>query len=53
MRGFVVHDYKRLDVWNKSVALTAELYSLTSRFPDTEPRTPYPDSRTPFLEVRE
>jgi four helix bundle protein len=32
----VVQNYKELDVWKKSVALTTELYKLTSRFPDTE-----------------
>jgi four helix bundle protein len=32
----VIRDYKELDVWKKSVALTTELYKLTSRFPDTE-----------------
>jgi four helix bundle protein len=32
----VIRDYKELDVWRKSVALTTELYKLTSRFPDTE-----------------
>jgi four helix bundle protein len=31
-----VKDYKELDVWNKSVALTTELYRLTATFPDTE-----------------
>jgi four helix bundle protein len=32
----VIHDYKELDVWKKSVAITTELYRLTSPFPDTE-----------------
>ena len=32
----MVQDYKDLDVWKKSIALTTELYKLTSRFPDTE-----------------
>ena len=32
----MIQDYKELDVWRKSVALTTELYKLTSRFPDTE-----------------
>jgi len=32
----VVQDYKELDVWKKSIALTTELYKLTSRFPDTK-----------------
>jgi four helix bundle protein len=32
----MVTNYKELDVWKKSVALTTELYRLTSRFPDTE-----------------
>ena len=32
----MVQNYKELDVWKKSVALTTELYKLTSRFPDTE-----------------
>jgi four helix bundle protein len=31
-----VNDYKELDVWKKSVALTTELYRLTAKFPDTE-----------------
>jgi len=31
-----VNDYKQLDVWRKSVALTTELYKLTARFPDAE-----------------
>jgi four helix bundle protein len=32
----VVQNYKELDVWKKSVALTTGLYKLTSGFPDTE-----------------
>ena len=32
----MIRHYKELDVWKKSVALTTELYKLTSRFPDTE-----------------
>ncbi|MGA3165070.1 MAG: four helix bundle protein [Terriglobia bacterium] len=32
----MIQDYKELDVWRTSVALTTELYKLTSRFPDTE-----------------
>ena len=32
----MIEDYKELDVWKKAVALTTELYKLTSRFPDTE-----------------
>jgi four helix bundle protein len=32
----MIRDYKELDVWKKSVALTTELYKLTSQFPDTE-----------------
>lgn len=32
----MVSNYKELDVWRRSVALTTELYKLTSRFPDTE-----------------
>jgi four helix bundle protein len=32
----MVENYKELDVWKKSVALTTNLYKLTSRFPDTE-----------------
>jgi four helix bundle protein len=32
----MIQNYKELDVWKKSVALTTELYKLTSRFPDTE-----------------
>jgi len=31
-----VNDYKELDVWKKSVALTTELYRLTAKFPDPE-----------------
>jgi four helix bundle protein len=31
-----LNDYKELDVWKKSVALTTELYKLTTRFPDAE-----------------
>ena len=34
--GSLLQDYKELDVWRKSVALTTDLYKLTSRFPDTE-----------------
>lgn len=32
----MIRDYKELDVWKKSVALTTELYKSTSRFPDAE-----------------
>jgi len=32
----MVTNYKELEVWKRSVALTTELYKLTSRFPDTE-----------------
>jgi four helix bundle protein len=32
----VIRDAEELDVWKKSVALTTELYKLTSRFPDVE-----------------
>jgi four helix bundle protein len=32
----MVTNYKELEVWKRSVALTAELYKLTSPFPDTE-----------------
>jgi four helix bundle protein len=32
----MIVNYKELDVWKKSVALTTELYKLTSRFPDAE-----------------
>jgi len=32
----MVNNCKELDVWKRSVALTTELYKLTSRFPDTE-----------------
>jgi four helix bundle protein len=32
----VIQNYKDLDVWKKSVALTTDLYRLTSGFPDTE-----------------
>ena len=31
-----MNDYKELDVWKKSVALTTELYRLTAKFPDAE-----------------
>jgi four helix bundle protein len=32
----MIQDYKELDVWKKSIALTTEIYKLTIRFPDTE-----------------
>ena len=32
----MIDNYKDLDVWRKSVALTTERYRLTSGFPDTE-----------------
>ena len=32
----MVANYKALEVWKRSVALTTELYKLTSRFPDAE-----------------
>jgi len=32
----MVTNYKELEVWRRSVALTTELYTLTSRFPDAE-----------------
>jgi four helix bundle protein len=32
----MVTNYKELEVWKRSVALTTELYKLTSRFPDAE-----------------
>jgi four helix bundle protein len=32
----MVTNYKELEVWKRSVALTTELYKLTSQFPDTE-----------------
>ncbi len=32
----MVNNYKELEVWKRSVALTTKLYKLTSRFPDTE-----------------
>ena len=32
----MVTNYKELEVWKRSVALTTELYKLTSRFPNTE-----------------
>jgi four helix bundle protein len=32
----VIQNYKELIVWQKSVALTTDLYKLTSHFPDTE-----------------
>lgn len=32
----MIHNYKELDVWKKSVAFTTELYQLTSGFPSAE-----------------
>jgi four helix bundle protein len=32
----VIQNYKELSVWQKSVALTTDLYRFTSHFPDTE-----------------
>ena len=32
----MVTNFKELEVWKRSVALTTELYTLTSRFPDVE-----------------
>src|SRR5271166_2134564 len=32
----MIQDYKELDVWKKSIALTTEVYKLTIQFPDTE-----------------
>lgn len=32
----MVQDYKGLDVWKKSIAVTTDVYRLTSRFPVTE-----------------
>jgi len=32
----MVTNYKELEVWRRSVALTTELYKLTSQFPETE-----------------
>jgi four helix bundle protein len=32
----MIQDYKELDVWKKSIALTIEIYKLTSRFPGPE-----------------
>jgi four helix bundle protein len=32
----VIENYKDLDVWKKAVALTTEIYAVTSRFPSTE-----------------
>ena len=32
----MLNSYKELDVWNLSVELTVEIYSLTKRFPDSE-----------------
>ncbi len=32
----MIHNYKELDVWKRSVAFTTELYKLTARFPETE-----------------
>ena len=31
-----MHDYKKLTVWNKSVDLAVDMYSLTSKFPSEE-----------------
>jgi len=33
VRGGVIQNYKELDVWKKSVAVTTDLYKLTSEFP--------------------
>ena len=32
----MIHNYKDLDVWKRSIALTTEIYGLTARFPETE-----------------
>jgi four helix bundle protein len=32
----MIQDYKELDVWKKSIALTMDMYKLTIQFPDTE-----------------
>ena len=32
----MIHNYKELDVWKRSVAFTTEVYRLTARFPETE-----------------
>lgn len=32
----MIQNYKELDVWQKAVALTTELYRPTSHFPDTD-----------------
>ena len=32
----MIHSFKELDVWKRSVAFTTELYKLTARFPETE-----------------
>jgi hypothetical protein len=32
----MIQDYKELDVWKKSIALTTEIYKLTVRFPVTD-----------------
>jgi four helix bundle protein len=34
--GFMVRNYKDLDVWKRSVAMTTEVYQLTSGFPNSE-----------------
>ena len=46
----MIQDYKELDVWKKSIALTTEIYKLTFRFPDTEryrPNSPNPKGLQP------
>jgi four helix bundle protein len=32
----MIQDYKELDVWKESIALTTDIYKLTTQFPDTE-----------------
>ena len=32
----MIHNFKDLEVWKRSVAFTTELYKLTARFPETE-----------------
>jgi four helix bundle protein len=31
-----MHNFKRLDIWNKSIALVKEVYILTKNFPNSE-----------------
>ena len=33
---YMTHDFKKLDIWKNSHALSLEIYAMTSRFPDSE-----------------